>query len=241
VQRAVRWPAYGIVLTALAFTGSNGGLLSLLLAVSGCIVLGVLRHNGTAAALLAVSVCVTASVWILGYVAPRVDVDRLRAEAAQSIPLLRDSIGRSGGSTSERAALIEEGTRLWFEGDGTGFGPARTKATLQATQAPYVKEAHNDYLAVLLERGPVGGIGLVLLFLATGSYLRRLLGPSLPGAWGEAVPRAWALVVAGPVIAVAAMFYEVLHFRHVWTWLGLVAALALVAGTSRNGAAGRRP
>jgi len=25
----------------------------------------------------------------------------------------------------------------------------------------------------------------------------------------------------------AAGFYEVLHFRHLWTWLGLVAALVL--------------
>jgi hypothetical protein len=28
-------------------------------------------------------------------------------------------------------------------------------------------------------------------------------------------------------MATAAGFYEVLHFRHMWTWLGLVAALVL--------------
>jgi len=41
------------------------------------------------------------------------------------------------------------------------------------------------------------------------------------------VPRFYLLVVLAPVVAVAAGFYEVLHFRHVWTWLGIVAALAL--------------
>ena len=88
------------------------------------------------------------------YVGPRVDLTSVRVAAAESVPLLRDSVGRSDGSASERQALLSEGTRLWFSGQGTGYGPARTKATLLAFQAPYVKEAHNDYLATLLERGP---------------------------------------------------------------------------------------
>jgi hypothetical protein len=28
-------------------------------------------------------------------------------------------------------------------------------------------------------------------------------------------------------MAGAALFYEVLHFRHLWTWLGIVAALVM--------------
>jgi hypothetical protein len=37
------------------------------------------------------------------------------------------------------------------------------------------------------------------------------------------------LVVIAPVMATAGGFYEVLHFRHLWAWLGIVAALSLVA------------
>ena len=118
------------------------------------------------------------------------------------LPLLRDSVGRSDGSAGEREALLREGARLWFAGEGTGVGPARTKATLLAFQAPYVKEAHNDYLATLLERGPIGVIGLLLLVLAAATYLRRILGARLRGAWHDAVPRAWALVIAAPVLAI---------------------------------------
>ena len=42
------------------------------------------------------------------------------------------------------------------------------------------------------------------------------------------LPRAWLLVTIAPVMAVSATFYEVEHFRHLWTWLGLLAALVLV-------------
>jgi hypothetical protein len=43
----------------------------------------------------------------------------------------------------------------------------------------------------------------------------------------DVVPRPELLVAALAAIAVSAMFYEVLHFRHVWALLGLVAALEL--------------
>jgi O-antigen ligase len=167
------------------------------------------------------------------FVGPHIDLTGIRIAAAQSVPLVRDSVGRSDGSAGEREQLFQEGTRLWFSGQGTGFGPARTKATLLAFQAPYVKEAHNDYLATLLERGPVGVIGLVLLAAATVRNLRQLWRTPLSGRWHDAVPRAWALVVTAPVVAFAGAFYEVLHFRHLWTWLGLVAALAMVREQAR--------
>jgi hypothetical protein len=234
VRPRLRWASYAMVLTALVMTGSNGGMLSLMLAVSGLVILTALRRQGPTAAIVTLSLCGAATVGAAVYVAPRVDLTSVRIAAAQSVPLVRDSVGRSDGSAHEREALLNEGTRLWFSGQGTGYGPARTKATLLAFQAPYVKEAHNDYLATLLERGPVGVIGLLLLGLTTGTYLRRLLVTPLVGAWHEAVPRAWALVVVAPVIAFAAAFYETLHFRHLWTWLGLVAALALSQTAQRR-------
>jgi hypothetical protein len=234
VRPRLRWASYAMVLTALVMTGSNGGMMSLMLAVSGLVILTALRRQGPTAAIVTLSLCGAATVGAAVYVAPRVDLTSVRIAAAQSVPLVRDSVGRSDGSAHEREALLNEGTRLWFSGQGTGYGPARTKATLLAFQAPYVKEAHNDYLATLLERGPVGVIGLLLLGLTTGTYLRRLLVTPLVGAWHEAVPRAWALVVVAPVIAFAAAFYETLHFRHLWTWLGLVAALALSQTAERR-------
>ncbi|HEY4569262.1 MAG TPA: hypothetical protein VIH10_07345, partial [Kribbella sp.] len=171
---------------------------------------------------------------IAAFVMPRVDLGEIRERAAGSVPLLRDSFGRSSNSAGERATIVREGASLFLEGDAVGFGPARTKSTLAATQAPYVKEAHNDYLATLLERGLIGAIGLLLLGIAVLVRCVRLVVGDLPQRYAELVPRPWLLAVIGPVMATAAGFYEVLHFRHLWTWLGLVAALVMAMQDQRD-------
>jgi O-antigen ligase len=224
----VRRIGYVLVLIAIGFTGSNGAMLTLLVGLMLSLAVTRYRRSGALAGLttLAASVLVAGVVFV--FVMPRVDLNQIREQAAGSIPLLRDSLGRSDSSTSERATIVEEGTNLWLRSDATGFGPARTKATLASSQAPYVKEAHNDYLATLLERGLIGALGLLVLGLAVLVRCLRLVVGTLPQVYADLVPRAWLLGVLGPVMATAAGFYEVLHFRHLWAWLGLIAALVLV-------------
>jgi hypothetical protein len=43
----------------------------------------------------------------------------------------------------------------------------------------------------------------------------------------DVVPRPELLAAAAVAVAISAMFYEVLHFRHVWALFGLIAALEL--------------
>jgi hypothetical protein len=222
----LRHLGYLIVLTAIAFTGSNGAMVTLLLGTTLALSVARYRARGVLAGLLTLAATLCVGSLLFAFVSAKVDVNRLRADAASSVPLLRDSVGRSG-STSERATILDEGYHLFLQGDATGLGPGRTKATLAHTQAPYVKEAHNDYLAALLERGVLGEIGLITLGAAALLRCQRLLGGTLPPAFAAAVPRSWLLVTIAPVMAVAGTFYEVEHFRHLWTWLGIVAALAL--------------
>lgn len=217
---------YLALVTAIAFTGSNGALLTLAVGVFLALTLGQFRRGALAGALTLSSLLLVTALAAL-VVAPRVDPEALRARAEDSVPLLRDSVGRSDSSSSERATLVHEGLFLFLRGDVTGYGPARTKATLERTQAPYVKEAHNDYVATLVERGIVGALGLLVFGAAVLARTARLLLRPLPAAFASLVPRPWLLVVIGPVMATAAAFYETLHFRHLWTWLGLLAALAL--------------
>ncbi len=224
---STRRVGFAVVLVAIAFTGSNGAMLTLLIGAGLCFTIARFRSGGALSGLLTLTVSAILSAVLLVLVVPRIDFDAVRQQAAGSIPLLRDSFGRSGSSTSERATILDEGARLFFQGNATGVGPARTKATLEATQAPYVKEAHNDYLATLLERGLVGALGLLLLGAAVAGRCWRLAVGDLPERFREVVPRAWLLVVVAPVMAVAAGFYEVLHFRHLWAWLGILAALTL--------------
>lgn len=224
----VRRIGYILVLAAIGFTGSNGAMLTLLVGLVLAFAVTRFRKLGPLAGLTTLAISLLLGGLMVGFVMPRVDLGQIREQAAGSVPLLRDSFGRSGSSTSERATIVTEGAGLFLQGDATGYGPARTKAALAASQAPYVKEAHNDYLATLLERGLIGAVGLLLLGLAVLVRCLRLVTGSLPKAYADLVPKAWLLVVIGPVMATAAGFYEVLHFRHLWTWLGLVAALVLV-------------
>ncbi|WP_020385089.1 O-antigen ligase family protein [Kribbella catacumbae] len=224
----VRRIAYVLVLVAIGFTGSNGAMLTLLVALVLCLAVTRYKRHGAVVGLTTLAAAMLAAGLVFAFVMPRVDLGQIREEAAGSVPLLRDSFGRSGSSSSERATIVQEGTDLFLQGDATGFGPARTKATLAANQAPYVKEAHNDYLATLLERGLIGALGLLALGVAVGVRCIRLIVGKLPEDYAGLVPRPWLLAVIGPVMATAAGFYEVLHFRHLWTWLGLIAALVLV-------------
>ncbi|HET9828704.1 MAG TPA: O-antigen ligase family protein [Nocardioidaceae bacterium] len=218
---------YALVLLAMGFTGSNGAMLTLLVGLVISVALSRYRHRGVLAGLLSMAIAAAVAALVMVFALPQVDFDAVRAQAANSVPLLRDSFGRSGSSASERKTILQEGTHLFLQGNAIGVGPARTKQTFEATQAPYVKEAHNDYLATLLERGLIGALGLAVLAAAVGGRCWRLLNGELSPAMREVVPRFYLLVVLAPVVAVAAGFYEVLHFRHVWTWLGIVAALTL--------------
>jgi len=159
-----------------------------------------------------------------------VDVRGIVTRAEESSPLVRDSIGREAESSGSRAILLREGVRLWLRGDTTlwGIGPANTATVLRATQSPYVKEAHDDYVATVLERGVVGAVALLLLVAGVAVRGRRIVARGgIAPSHVDVVPRPELLVAALAAIAVSAMFYEVLHFRHVWALLGLVAALEL--------------
>lgn len=224
-RRALRAGSILVILVAIAFTGSNGAAVTLLAAVLTLVVVYSYRRHGPALAVLTVAASAGVAVLVVTVALPRIDIQSIRDQAAGSVPLLRDSVGRSG-STSQRATINSEGYRLFLNSDATGFGPAQTKASLAASQAPYVKEAHNDYLATLLERGVIGCVGLLLLGAAMCRRCGVLVTAAVPPAVREILPRPWALVAGLPVMACAAGFYEVLHFRHLWTWLGIVAAVS---------------
>lgn len=69
-------------------------------------------------------------------------------------------------------------------------------------------EPHNDYLALLVERGIVGALGFVAFVLVLWRWAPK-----------NGVFRALALAVAA-----GAVFRETLHFRHLWVFLALALA-----------------
>jgi O-antigen ligase len=223
--RWIRFLGVILILTAIVLTGSNGAAVGL---SAGLGVAAVVRVRKTQGPVLAIAV-VALLLALAGLAGPYLDLSPVRQKAADSVQLLRDSIGRSDESASERERLFSEGIHLFRTGDLIGVGPGRTKFTLAAQAAPYVKEAHNDYVATLVERGFLGGIGLIILISAIGVRLTRVAVRPLPPDVAALIPRPEYLLGLGCAFLCSGFFYEVLHFRHLWAFLGFVAGLDMIA------------
>jgi hypothetical protein len=214
--RGWRVAAYVLMTVALLSTGSMSAMISLLIGVAVAAVLGVYRRAGLVAALAA---CAAATLGGF-YVASAGSVaDVQRAARASPHEFLRDGIGRS---------LMHESIRLYRTGGPFGTGPVSTKARLQDELAPIAKEAHSDYMAALVERGPIGVLGLALLLAGVALRVLPLVSAPVAGAVAATGLKPNALVgaVAGTMVAFA--FNELLHVRHVWTLFAFVGALYLL-------------
>ena len=223
-RRWIRLLGVVVILTAIVFTGSNGAGVSLVVALAVAGAVRVRKSRGPVVAIAVVALLVVPA----GVIAPYVNVNAIRATAANSVPLLQDSVGRSGASSSQRTLLFTEGMHLFRTGDLIGLGPGQTKQTLINQGAPYVKEAHDDIVAILAERGVLGGFGLIVLIFAIGVRLTRVAVRPLPPDVAAMVPRPEYLLGLGCAFLTSAFFYEVLHFRQLWVFLGLVAGLDMM-------------
>jgi O-antigen ligase len=221
-NRVVRLLAYGILLAAVVSTGSNSGLVSLVAGTIIAAVAGVYRRRGLFAA-----VTVFAFVGVAGAIAvSQTNVGAIRDAAHGSrYAFIRDGIGRSDVSEEYRTALLEESVPLYLRGGPLGQGPVSTKTRLEEDLAPVVKEAHDDYLAALLERGVIGLAGLLLLLGTVTFRSLGLTGSRLRPEFEAVIARPNALLGAILGTFVASTVYELLHLRHLWALFGIVAAL----------------
>jgi len=224
-RRSLRLLCCAVVVVAIVLTGSNGGLTALVFATVGGWLFGLVRSGRAPAAVLVACLLAGAAV----AAASTVDLSGVAARARDSAPVLRDSIGREAESGGSRQTLVREGFSLWLSNDSpVGVGPGGTKAALQAEQAPYVKEAHDDYLAAVVERGLLGGVALVWLVALVVVRARRIgRRDALRPEFAAVLPRPELLGAAAGAVLLSALFYEVLHFRHVWALFGLIAAAEL--------------
>src|SRR5205807_3325296 len=89
----------------------------------------------------------------------------LTSKAAKSTAT-QGNVGRSQKSLGTRLERIQEAFRFFGSDILIGIGPSATSTTLERSNAPIGGEIHDDYAAGFLERGIVGGIGVVGLFCA---------------------------------------------------------------------------
>jgi O-antigen ligase len=221
-KRLYRWLVTVVLVVAVLLTGSNGATVALLVGALVAAIAVLCKRQGWP--LLGGLVAIGA---LAGFVAAVVPISHwqqniVAAARASSIPIVRDSVGRENQSSSTRHTLLDESVAL-FRADGVlGRGPGSTKYLLESRQFPYQKEAHDDYLAALTERGSLGVLGLALLIsviAAKIAALRRQTG----GADRRPIPSA-PVIGCAVAIATSGLFYEVLHFRQVWVFLALLAS-----------------
>jgi O-antigen ligase len=223
-HRVLRVLVYAMLLSALVLTGSNGGFVSLMTGLMAGVVAMTYRRSG-AIPMVALLALMTATAVIAVREVHLIPLEQ--AARTSDIRIIRESIGRAGESEGSRSVLLHETLGLFERGTIFGRGPNSTKSVLQAQQAPYVKEAHDDYLATLAERGVIGTAGLLLLILMVGTRAWRAASRPPPQSLQVVLQRPASLLGAVAVCAVAASFYEILHFRHVWTLLAFVAIVYL--------------
>jgi O-antigen ligase len=220
-----RLVAVGCLSLGTLGTGSLGAISGLLAGISVAIVLGVRSRRGAAVALV-VMVALPSGVASAVLFSERHEVVQAAHESNNA--LLRNSLGRSYQSSTSREVLAHETYGLFETSNLWGRGPVATQHALRAEQAPYPKEAHNDWLAALVERGAFGIVGMLLLVLeivlwAARTWDRRRL---LPG-FAAAFPAPHFLVGALVTGLVFSFTHEVLHDRTLWALLALIAAIGM--------------
>jgi hypothetical protein len=223
-HRCVRIAAYALLVAAIASTGSNSGLVGLTTGAIVASVLGAYRRFGAAPAVTLLVLAVAGGAVI----SSSVSLAQIQARAHDSpYPFLRDGIGRSPQSSGQREALLQESIHLYEGGSELGEGPVSTKPRLQKENVLLVKEAHNDYFAALIERGPVGFLGILLLVASVGLRALSVTTTKLSERFADIVVRPNALVGALAGTLLAMTVYELLHVRHVWALFAIVAALSI--------------
>jgi hypothetical protein len=223
-HRALRFAAYALLVGALATTGSNSGIVALITGTVVAAALGVYRRFGIVPAVTLVVFSVLG-----GYLAAStISLGAIQEKAHDSrYAFVRDGIGRSPESAGQRALLLHESIRLYRSGSPLGEGPVSTKPRLEKEMGQLVKEAHDDYFAALIERGPLGFIGVLLLVSSLGLRALSVTKTKLAEGVASTVISPNALVGALAGTLTAGTVYELLHVRHVWTLFAFVAAFSI--------------
>jgi O-antigen ligase len=228
-----------VLVAAMFVTGSNAALLSLV--VGGLITL-FLHVRVRAGMVTAVAFLATATA--LSVVVGLTVVEPLVSQAQQSnTSLLKDTVGRSARSATARQSLFEWQFKLYERGDLVGIGPNGTQDALGASAAPAVKEAHNDYLGTLVERGPLGLLAVFWLMAAVLTRCVSFTRRPPPRRLAAVLPVPAALVGACTAFAVTAFTHEILHYRWLYALLGVVAAVYVLdrRESAGSGGSGRSP
>jgi len=237
-----RWLLLSAVLLGMALmtTKSNGSIIAMTAGLAAWAMVRGIDRGPSAAGMFGLASLAVALVILLGWAHSEWGVGTGMIHEVQRKSFV-GRLAKSSGSREHIWRLLERS----YEQSPLGIGPGNSVLQvvpigdrLRGNETDFQsKEAHSDYLAYAVERGPIGVLGL-LAFL--GAAFARVLRGRKRVAWRAPGPEAaalWASLV-GVLVAVSvhALVIESLHFRHVWFALAIACAL-----TARREAEATRP
>jgi hypothetical protein len=228
ISRVLRWGSLALLGIGLLATKSNAGITSL---VAGLVVWNLLRawtrHRSSLrfAASVLLSVVAVMGLWWLhsGWGLGSAELREIQTQS---------SLGRAEHSSEERLHIWGQ-LLLRYTKSPLGIGPGNSRwqelplEERERRTSTYSKEAHNDYLGYLVERGPLALLGLLILqwqvvaTIATWWRQRRERG-ILRDLDGRLLAS-----LAGALVAwlVFSFTHETLHARHYAVFLAMLCAL----------------
>jgi len=146
--------------------------------------------------------------------------------------------GRMEHSTASRAHIWDQ-LQVAYAHSPLGIGPGNSSsltmgiADRERPDSYRSKEAHSDYLAYAIERGPLGLIGLLAFMIGLCGQVAVYWRGARRARGGGTSRRArlWAAAMLAVIAssAVHSLVIEKFHFRHYWVFFALVCASAIVS------------
>jgi hypothetical protein len=216
--------AMPVLVAGLLSTASNGAMLSFTV---GCIVTGAAHPARRSLAVLG-TVLVVAAV---GFAVVSVSKEQVRKSSLELMTRGRSSVG---GTAVEGAS---ERFPIWMDAAEslrrvpTGVGPGNFNREGGPVSGSY-HGAHNEYVGMLTERGPLGFAGWCALLAGVAGMIGRLRAAAAAGVRPLAVEPLFGALAAAALHATTTEFF---HFRHFWMFM--VVIFATVAQVSAAAAA----
>ncbi|HWC14345.1 MAG TPA: O-antigen ligase family protein [Actinomycetota bacterium] len=220
-----RWKLLATLAFVLAIYHTHS-ITALVTLVAGCvvgvIVASVVRRGAAVAAIL---VLVGIATVIVAFV-PRdyFSGPQDTTELISNSDVFAGSLGRSNTSLSLRVLRWRDALMTFGDDIILGIGASTSDMALRERGFPTSGEIHNDFIAGFIERGLLGGAGVIALFVV---MTRRALQVGTDTALRRSGWRPSALVGAMVAVILAGISLETLHFRHVWMLFALITALGL--------------
>ena len=193
------------LLVGILATGSIGAMLFTLVAFATLPIAAAIQKNWRKRLLLGgLILTAIASIIVLLIIFEALSAIPSLASAKHLSGLLALSIGRLSHSISARVDIIYV---TWSAYTSYPFGMGPDTAVL------FLKTLHNDYLAMLVERGPLGLIGWLWVVITTLLLPLRKINPNVDPAKRQQSLIIWAGFLAS---ALNGLTHEVSHFRQLW-------------------------